>query len=112
MAIIKPKQLMQEFLEKTPQARCRKYMYRVIGRIMQKNHIGFDNFSIEILESHIKDILALDRDFRLVMNENDWWSEEDKENKKVLEQKKMQSLGYEAGFEQVNKRLLAEFDKA
>lgn len=106
------KQSMQDFLEKTPQARYRKHMYRVIGRIMQKNHIGFDNFSIEILEKHIKEIINLDRDFRLVMNENDWWSEEDKKDKERLEQKKMSELGYEPSFEQVNKKLLDDFDKA
>jgi len=73
---------------------------------------GVDKLSHEQLSSVCVAYGSLERAWRAVLADYKELRGSDYEEKEVLEQKKQIELGYEPSFEQVNKKLLNDFDKA
>lgn len=83
-----------DYLKQEPRARERKNKNRAIGYIVRNKYDLVCIIDKEMMADMIGEILSLDRKWRKILEENPELRGTDYKDKDLLEEKKLQELGY------------------
>ena len=95
----------KSYLETEPKARERRNRERALINLLLEKYQFFKDIPKQTLIDFCHDFASYDRIWRKVVSENPTLQGSDYKDKNGLEQEKMLSLGYEAGYHQDIKKL-------